>query len=99
MQKVLVVDFGSQYNQLIVRKVRELGVYSELIRPDFKIEDLQAQIDAGELKGIILSGGPDVITDADSLKCDERIFELEIPVLGICYGMQFMSHYYDNDVL
>ncbi len=99
MQKVLVVDFGSQYNQLIVRKVRELGVYSELIRPDFKLEDLQAQIDSGELKGIILSGGPDVITDEDSLKCDERIFDLEIPVFGICYGMQFMSHHYDNAVV
>lgn len=99
MQKVLVIDFGSQYNQLIVRKVRELGVYSELISPNFKIEDLKSQIKAGELKGIILSGGPDVITDKDALKCDEEIFELGIPVLGVCYGMQFMAHYYENQVV
>ncbi len=99
MQKVLVVDFGSQYNQLIVRKVREAGVYSELIRPDFKIEDIQAQIDSGELKGIILSGGPDVITDNDSLKCDPQVFELDIPVFGICYGMQYMANYYNHDVI
>ncbi len=99
MQKVLVIDFGSQYNQLIVRKVRELGVYSELISPNFAIEDLKKQVESGELKGIILSGGPDVITEDDSLKCNEEVFELGIPVLGVCYGMQFMAHYYNNDVV
>ncbi len=99
MQKILVVDFGSQYNQLIVRRIREIGVYSELIAPDFKLSDIQAMIDSGELKGIILSGGPDVITNDDALKCDEGIFDLSIPVLGICYGMQFMSDHYGQSVL
>ncbi len=99
MQKVLVVDFGSQYNQLIVRKVREAGVYSELIRPDFDINEIKAQINDGSLKGIILSGGPDVITDADALKCNPEVFELTVPVLGICYGMQYMANYYNHDVI
>ncbi len=99
MQKILVVDFGSQYNQLIVRRIRELGVYSELISPSFDIEQINTQINSGDLKGIILSGGPDVITQDGALKCDERIFELNIPILGICYGMQFMADYYKHDVV
>ncbi len=99
MQKILVVDFGSQYNQLIVRRIRELGVYSELISPNFDINDIKKQIDDNELKGIILSGGPDVITLDGALKCSEEVFELEIPVLGICYGMQFMSDYYGESVV
>lgn len=99
MERILVVDFGSQYNQLIVRRIRELGVYSELITPNFDINTLKEDIKNGELQGIILSGGPDVITETGALKCDEEIFELDIPILGICYGMQFMANYYNHDVV
>lgn len=99
MEKVLVVDFGSQYNQLIVRRIRELGVYSELISPDFNITAIEKMIENGELKGLVLSGGPDVITESGALRCDDKIFELDIPILGICYGMQFMANYYGNNVV
>ncbi|MFV0288228.1 MAG: glutamine-hydrolyzing GMP synthase [Mycoplasmatales bacterium] len=99
MEKVLVIDFGSQYNQLIVRRIRELGVYAELINPNFKLAKLQEMIAKQELKGLILSGGPDVITEEGSLKCDEGIFELNIPILGICYGMQYLATYYQNSVV
>ncbi len=99
MNRVLVVDFGSQYNQLIVRRIRELGVYSELIDPSFSYNELKAMVDSGDLKGLVLSGGPDVITDTGALKCDEAIFDLDIPILGICYGMQFMADYYGNHVV
>lgn len=99
MEKVLVVDFGSQYNQLIVRRIRELGVYAELISPNFNIKDLEKLVVQGELKGVILSGGPDVITNEDALKCDEGIFNLNIPILGICYGMQYIADFYNNSVV
>jgi GMP synthase (glutamine-hydrolysing) len=79
-----ILDFGSQYAQLIARRVREQGVYSELVRPDISIDELRKW----KLKGIILSGGPSSVYDAGAPKCDPRIFELGVPVLGICYGMQ-----------
>ena len=79
-----VLDFGSQYAQLICRRVREQGVYSELCRPDITIEELRKL----NPKGIILSGGPSSVYDAGAPKCDPRLFELGVPVLGICYGMQ-----------
>jgi GMP synthase (glutamine-hydrolysing) len=79
-----VLDFGSQYAQLICRRVREQGVFSELCRPDISIEDLQKL----NPKGIILSGGPSSVYAEGAPKCDPRIFELGVPVLGICYGMQ-----------
>src|SRR6267154_5075432 len=78
-----ILDFGSQYAQLIARRVREKGVYSELVRPDISAADLKKL----NPKGIILSGGPSSVYEAGAPKCDPRIFDLGIPVLGICYGM------------
>jgi len=83
---ILIIDFGSQYNQLIARRVREFHVYCQIDPPDIDI----AYIKNLKPKGIILSGGPSSIYEKNSPKCDESIFNLGIPVLGICYGMQFM---------
>ncbi|WP_370520050.1 glutamine-hydrolyzing GMP synthase [Gemella sp. GH3] len=85
---ILVLDFGSQYNQLITRRVRELGVYSELHDNDISIEKIKEM----NPKGIILSGGPNSVYEENSMTVDDGIFELGIPVLGICYGMQLMQH-------
>jgi len=79
-----ILDFGSQYAQLIARRVREKGVYSELVRPDISVEELQ-QLNA---KGLILSGGPSSVYEPNAPRCDPRIFDLNVPILGICYGMQ-----------
>ena len=83
---ILIIDFGSQYNQLIARRVREFHVYCQIDPPDIDI----ASIKNMKPKGIILSGGPSSIYEKNSPKCDDSIFNLGIPVLGICYGMQFM---------
>jgi GMP synthase (glutamine-hydrolysing) len=87
-QTIIVLDFGSQYTQLIARRLRELSVYSEIWPPDTPA----ARIEARNPVGIILSGGPKSVADAGAPKCDERVFELGRPVLGICYGMQLMAH-------
>ncbi|MGB7157759.1 MAG: glutamine-hydrolyzing GMP synthase [Tepidisphaeraceae bacterium] len=79
-----ILDFGSQYAQLIARRVREKGVYSELVRPDISIDELKKL----QPKGIILSGGPSSVYEPGAPKCDPRIFDLGVPILGICYGMQ-----------
>lgn len=79
-----ILDFGSQFAQLIARRVREKGVYSELMRPDVPAE----QIKKLSPKGIILSGGPSSVYEANAPKCDPEIFNLGVPILGICYGMQ-----------
>ncbi|MGI8314591.1 glutamine-hydrolyzing GMP synthase [Halobacillus mangrovi] len=91
---ILVLDFGSQYNQLITRRIREFGVYSELRSHKISIEEIK------ELNpsGIILSGGPNSVYGENSFRCDEDLFELGIPVLGICYGMQLMTHHFDGKV-
>jgi GMP synthase (glutamine-hydrolysing) len=83
-EKVLILDFGAQYAQLIARRVREQHVYCELVRHDISAERIR-EINP---RGIILSGGPASVYDAGAPKCDPAIFELGIPVLGICYGMQ-----------
>ena len=85
--RVLILDFGSQYTQLIARRVREVGVYCEIYPWDV---DAQAVADFGA-KGIILSGGPESVTDAEPPKAPETVFTLGVPVLGICYGMQTMA--------
>ncbi len=83
-----VLDFGSQYAQLIARRVREAGAFSVLVAPDMPLEKLAAL----KPKGIILSGGPSSVYEKGAPRCDERLFELGVPVLGICYGMQLTSH-------
>lgn len=87
--KIIVLDFGSQYNQLIARRIREFGVYSELHPHEITLEEIKA---FGDVKGIIFSGGPNSVYDEDAFKCDPAIFDSGIPILGICYGMQ-MTHY------
>ncbi len=87
--KIIVLDFGSQYNQLIARRIREFGVYSELHTNEMTLEEIKALKD---VKGIIFSGGPNSVYDEDAPKCDPAIFTSGIPILGICYGMQ-MTHY------
>lgn len=87
--KIVVLDFGSQYNQLIARRIREFGVYSELHPNTITLEEIKAM---GDVKGIIFSGGPNSVYDESSFKCDPAIFDSGYPILGICYGMQ-MTHY------
>lgn len=85
---VLVLDFGGQYNQLIARRVRELSVYSEMVPYDISLEEIEAK----SPDAIILTGGPSSVHEKGAPSCDPRIFELGIPVLGICYGMQLMAY-------
>ena len=85
--RILILDFGSQYSQLIARRVRELGVYCELRAYDMT----DAEIREFAPKGIILSGGPESVTEAGSPRAADVVFTLGVPVLGICYGMQTMS--------
>ena len=87
-EKIIVLDFGSQYNQLITRRIREFGVFSELHPHTITAEELK-DLNA---TGIIFSGGPNSVYDDNAFKIDEAIFELGLPILGICYGMQLMSH-------
>ena len=84
---ILILDFGGQYNQLIARRVRECNVYSEVVPYDISLEKIKEK----NPKGIIFTGGPANVYTEDSPKCDAGIFELGIPILGICYGMQLMS--------
>ncbi|MHC4832468.1 MAG: glutamine-hydrolyzing GMP synthase [Planctomycetota bacterium] len=81
---ILILDFGSQYAQLIARRIREAGVFSILVAPDRPAAELAAM----RPKGIVLSGGPSSVTDREAPRCDPAIFDLGVPILGICYGMQ-----------
>jgi GMP synthase (glutamine-hydrolysing) len=85
---IIIIDFGSQYNQLIARRVRECHIYCQILSPDTDIDYVRSL----KPEGIILSGGPASIYEKQSPKIDKAIFDLGIPVLGICYGMQFMIH-------
>jgi GMP synthase (glutamine-hydrolysing) len=85
---VLVLDFGSQTAQLICRRVREAGVLSLLVRPDAPVEELRKH----KPKGIIFSGGPSSVYEPGAPKVDPRVFDMGVPILGICYGMQLLCH-------
>ncbi len=87
MDKVLVLDFGGQYNQLVARRVRECNVYCEIYSYRTKIDAIKAM----NLKGIILTGGPNSCYEAGAPTYDKELFELGIPVLGLCYGAQLMQ--------
>ena len=91
--KILILDFGSQVTQLIARRVREAHVYCELHPYDMPLADIKAF----NPKGIILSGGPNSVYDSD-YQADTGLFDLGVPVLGICYGMQFMAHHLGGEV-
>lgn len=85
--KILILDFGSQYTQLIARRVRELGVYCELHPWDMSDDDIRAFAP----RGVILSGGPESVTEENSPRAPQAVWDLQVPVLGICYGMQTMA--------
>ncbi len=88
MESILIIDFGSQYNQLIARRVRECKVFCEIVPPDVSIASLRSK----NIKGLILSGGPASIYAKNAPKLSPAFLELGVPVLGICYGMQALSH-------
>ena len=95
MEKIVVLDFGSQYTQLIARRIREQGVYCEILPYHISVARLQALAP----KGLILSGGPSSVYEPDAPSVTPALFELGVPVLGICYGMQLMAHLYGGRVL
>ena len=91
---VIVLDFGGQYNQLIARRVRECNVYCEVHPYTMSLEEIRER----NPKGIIFTGGPNSVYGDDSPSCDKAIFEMGIPVLGICYGAQLMAHMLGGEV-
>ncbi|MGL5486611.1 MAG: glutamine amidotransferase-related protein, partial [Shewanella sp.] len=93
--KILILDFGSQYTQLIARRIREIGVYCELWAWDVT----EAQIREFAPNGIILAGGPESVTADNSPRAPEYVFNAGVPVLGICYGMQTMSEQLGGKVI
>ncbi|MCH7955264.1 MAG: GMP synthase (glutamine-hydrolyzing), partial [Candidatus Marinimicrobia bacterium] len=88
LDKVVVLDFGSQFTQLIARRVRECNIYSEILPFDTPIEEIKKL----NPKALILSGGPSSVYDDEAPIASEDIIELGIPILGICYGMQLIGH-------
>src|SRR5687767_5125443 len=86
-ERILVVDFGGQYTQLIARRVREVGVYSEILPFDASPDEIRAFAPTG----IILSGGPESVGEADSPQIGDALIAAQVPVLGICYGMQALA--------
>ena len=93
-EKILILDFGSQYIQLIARRTRECGVYSQIVPYTISAEEIKRLAP----KGIIFSGGPASVYAADARLCDPKIFELGIPILGICYGMQLLTKHFGGTV-
>jgi GMP synthase (glutamine-hydrolysing) len=98
-EKILILDFGSQYTELIAKRIRRLRVYSEVKPFDYPFELIQKDYEAGILKGIVLSGGPNSIYDSEALLCDLAILDLPVPILGICYGMQLLADHFGAKVL
>ena len=93
-ERVVVLDFGGQYNQLIARRVREAGVYSELIPHDAPIERIKGE----SLSAIIMTGGPDSAYEEGAKACDNEVFSLGVPVLGICCGMQYIAKVFGGEI-
>ena len=88
LNKILIIDFGSQFTQLIARRIRELGVYSKIISNNkIKLKDILKN----NVYGLILSGGPLNVYQSNKIKLDKRILNLGIPTLGICFGHQILS--------
>ncbi|PQP78275.1 GMP synthase (glutamine-hydrolyzing) [Spiroplasma sp. ChiS] len=92
--KIIILDFGSQYTQLIARRIRNLEVYCEVWPYNTTLEKIKTT----PMKGIILSGGPASVYAEDAFLIDKKLFELEVPILGICYGMQLISHLHGGTV-
>ncbi len=87
LSKILIIDFGSQFTQLIARRVREFGVYSEIISH----KKINSKLDKNQIRGIILSGGPLNVYQSKKVKFNKKIFKWNIPILGICFGHQILS--------
>src|SRR6056297_632071 len=85
MERIIIIDYGSQYTQLLARRVREYGVYSEVIPPNKNFE-------LTNVKGIILSGGPESVYSEKAPKLNKEILDYNVPILGVCYGMQLIAH-------
>ena len=95
MDKIIVLDFGSQYNQLIARRIRDMHVYSLLMPHETTAKKI---LEMSDVKGIVFSGGPKSVYDLDSFNVDPEIFKLGIPILGICYGMQLISKIFGGEI-
>ncbi len=93
-EKILIIDFGSQVTKLIARRIRDFGVYSEILT----IKDLNKVRDYHKVKGIILSGGPSTVTTKRYLTIPKNIFFKQIPILGICYGLQLISKLHGGSI-
>src|ERR671931_1918622 len=93
--KILILDFGSQYTQVIARRIRECQVYSEIMRFDTPAADVAAL----QPKGLILSGGPASVYDKGAPQIDPEVFSLGVPVLGICYGLMLLAHHLGGQVV
>ena len=94
LERIVIIDFGSQFTQLIARKVREIGVYSEIIN----FNQIKGLKNDSSIKGIILSGGPLTTTNKNSLNLDNDILDLNLPILGICYGHQILAKKFGGKV-
>ncbi len=93
-EKIIILDFGSQYTQLIARRIREIGVYSEIYPYDITFKKLYAK----KPSGLIMSGGPESVNTKQALKIDPKILDSDLPILGICYGMQYMAKHFQGKV-
>src|SRR4051812_23280121 len=93
-EQIVILDFGSQYTQVIARRIRECNVYSTILRYDTPA----AEIKRLNAKGIILSGGPSSVYAPNAPLVDKAIFKLGVPVLGICYGVQLLAHFLGGKV-
>jgi len=91
--QIAILDFGSQYTHLITRRIRHLGVLAQIYSPDVDIQKFRG------VKGIILSGGPQSVHDDTALKYNEYIFELKVPILGLCYGHQLIAYHFNGQVV
>jgi GMP synthase (glutamine-hydrolysing) len=92
---IVILDFGSQYTQLIARRIRELNVYSEILPFNASVEEILKH----NPKGIIFSGGPASVYEPDAPKPDEKVYDLGLPILGICYGLQLITHHFGGEVI
>ncbi len=95
---ILVLDFGGQYCHLIGRRIRENGVYSEIVPHNIRVDEIRLLGEKLNVKGLILSGGPASVFDVDAPKPDRRIFDLGLPVLGLCYGHQLIAQIFGGKV-
>ena len=93
-EKVLIIDFGSQVTKLIARRVRDLGIFSEIITP----KEIKRFKDFNSVRGIILSGGPSTVTKEKFERVPIEIFSKKIPILGICYGLQLIAKLYGGKI-